>query len=120
MSYQPRSKQGSSSLNWRGDGGRPPVPLYPVCLPAVQVTCASPPWLRGREVAALDSQDLGCRMKQRFPREVSTVQQITVTYSNSELCSYKGVHKVNLPSPFYHPRGTAGRDSWLCTTPRGH
>ncbi|KAM9008106.1 type III endosome membrane protein TEMP [Ara ararauna] len=50
---------------------------------AVQVTCASPPWLRGREVAALDSQDLGCQMKQRFPREVSTVQQITVTYSNT-------------------------------------
>ncbi|KAM9280691.1 LOW QUALITY PROTEIN: type III endosome membrane protein TEMP [Cariama cristata] len=50
---------------------------------AVQVTCASPPGLRGREVAALDSQDLGCRMKQRFPRGVSTAQQITVTHSNT-------------------------------------
>ncbi|XP_074953980.1 type III endosome membrane protein TEMP [Phalacrocorax aristotelis] len=50
---------------------------------AVQVTCASPPGLRGREVAALDSQDLGCWMKQRFPRGVSTAQQITVTYSNT-------------------------------------
>ncbi|XP_065513759.1 type III endosome membrane protein TEMP [Caloenas nicobarica] len=50
---------------------------------AVQVTCASPPGLRGREVAALDSQDLGCRMKQRFPRGVSTVQQVTVTHSNT-------------------------------------
>ncbi|KFP82790.1 Leucine-rich repeat-containing protein 19, partial [Apaloderma vittatum] len=50
---------------------------------AVQVTCASPPWLRGREVAALDSQDLGCRMKKRFPRGLSTAQQITVTHSNT-------------------------------------
>ncbi|KAM6305872.1 type III endosome membrane protein TEMP [Aegotheles albertisi] len=50
---------------------------------AVQVTCASPPGLRGREVAALDSQDLGCQMKQRFPREVSTAQQITVTHDNT-------------------------------------
>ncbi|KAM6124208.1 type III endosome membrane protein TEMP [Pterocles gutturalis] len=50
---------------------------------AVQVTCASPPGLRGREVAALDSQDLGCQMKQRFPREVSTAQQITTTHSNT-------------------------------------
>ncbi|XP_064311382.1 type III endosome membrane protein TEMP [Phalacrocorax carbo] len=50
---------------------------------AVQVTCASPPGLRGREVAALDSQDLGCWMKQRFPRGVSTAQQITVTLSNT-------------------------------------
>ncbi|KFO13434.1 Leucine-rich repeat-containing protein 19, partial [Balearica regulorum gibbericeps] len=50
---------------------------------AVQVTCASPPELQGREVAALDSQDLGCQMKQRFPREVSTVQQTTVAHSNT-------------------------------------
>ncbi|XP_071606513.1 type III endosome membrane protein TEMP [Heliangelus exortis] len=50
---------------------------------AVQVTCASPPGLRGWEVAALDSQDLGCQMKQRFPREASTVQQITETQSNT-------------------------------------
>ncbi|XP_050756987.1 type III endosome membrane protein TEMP [Gymnogyps californianus] len=50
---------------------------------AVQVTCASPPGLRGREIAALDSQDLGCRMKQRFPRGISTVQQDTVTHSNT-------------------------------------
>ncbi|XP_063200060.1 type III endosome membrane protein TEMP [Chroicocephalus ridibundus] len=50
---------------------------------AVQVTCASPPGLRGREVAALDSQDLGCWMKQRFPRGASTAQQITVTHSNT-------------------------------------
>ncbi|KGL93037.1 Leucine-rich repeat-containing protein 19, partial [Charadrius vociferus] len=50
---------------------------------AVQVTCASPPELRGSAVAALDSQDLGCWMKQRFPRGVSTAQQITVTLSNT-------------------------------------
>ncbi|XP_049665035.1 type III endosome membrane protein TEMP [Accipiter gentilis] len=50
---------------------------------AVQVTCASPPGLRGWEVTALDSQDLGCWMKQRFPRGVSTAQQITVTHSNT-------------------------------------
>ncbi|XP_010288416.1 PREDICTED: type III endosome membrane protein TEMP [Phaethon lepturus] len=50
---------------------------------AVQVTCASPPGLQGREVAALHSQDLGCRMKQRFPRGVSTAQQITVPHSNT-------------------------------------
>ncbi|XP_035749443.1 type III endosome membrane protein TEMP [Egretta garzetta] len=50
---------------------------------AVQVTCASPLGLRGREVAALDSQDLGCRMKQRFPRGISTTQQIAATNSNS-------------------------------------
>ncbi|XP_075012133.1 type III endosome membrane protein TEMP [Calonectris borealis] len=50
---------------------------------AVQVTCASPPELRGQEVAALDFQDLGCQMKQRFPRGVSTAQQITVTHSNT-------------------------------------
>ncbi|XP_028939824.1 type III endosome membrane protein TEMP, partial [Antrostomus carolinensis] len=49
----------------------------------VQVTCASPPGLRGREIAALDSQDLGCQMKLRFPRAVSTAQQITVTHSNT-------------------------------------
>ncbi|KFQ85196.1 Leucine-rich repeat-containing protein 19, partial [Phoenicopterus ruber ruber] len=54
---------------------------------AVQVTCASPPGLQGREVAALDSQDLGCQMKQRFPREVSTTQQITVTHSNTTTLS---------------------------------
>ncbi|KFV13925.1 Leucine-rich repeat-containing protein 19, partial [Tauraco erythrolophus] len=50
---------------------------------ALQVTCATPPGLQGREVAALDSQDLGCRMKQRFPRGLSTAQQITVTHSNA-------------------------------------
>ncbi|KAM6327428.1 type III endosome membrane protein TEMP [Podargus strigoides] len=50
---------------------------------AVQVTCASPPWLQGQELAALDSQDLGCQMKQRFARGVSTAQQITVTHSNT-------------------------------------
>lgn len=33
------------------------------------------------------------------------MQQITVTYSNSKLCSYKGVHKVYLPPAFHHPRG---------------
>ncbi|PKU46468.1 type iii endosome membrane protein temp [Limosa lapponica baueri] len=57
----------------RGMGGRR----------AMQVTCASPPELRGQEVAALDSQDLGCWMKQRFPREVSMTQQTTETYSNT-------------------------------------
>ncbi|XP_009693159.1 PREDICTED: putative uncharacterized protein C1orf210 homolog [Cariama cristata] len=72
---------------------------------AVQVTCASPPGLRGREVAALDSQDLGCRMKQRFPRGVSTAQQITVTHSNSKLCSYRGIHKVWLPPALCYLRG---------------
>ncbi|XP_059678281.1 type III endosome membrane protein TEMP [Gavia stellata] len=50
---------------------------------AWQVTCASPPGLRGWEVAALDSEELGCQMKQRFPRGLSTVQQITVTHSNT-------------------------------------
>ncbi|KFO93142.1 Leucine-rich repeat-containing protein 19, partial [Buceros rhinoceros silvestris] len=50
---------------------------------AMQVTCALPPRLRGREVAALDSQDLGCWIKRRFPREDSTAQQITVTHSNT-------------------------------------
>ncbi|XP_075280831.1 type III endosome membrane protein TEMP [Opisthocomus hoazin] len=51
---------------------------------AVQVTCASPPGLRGREVAALDSQDLGCPVKQRFPRGASTAPQITaVTQGNT-------------------------------------
>ncbi|XP_010005019.1 PREDICTED: putative uncharacterized protein C1orf210 homolog, partial [Chaetura pelagica] len=50
---------------------------------AVQVTCASPPGLQGQAIAALDSQDLACQMKQRFPREVSTVQQITVAQSNT-------------------------------------
>ncbi|XP_069718250.1 type III endosome membrane protein TEMP isoform X1 [Phaenicophaeus curvirostris] len=50
---------------------------------AVQVTCASPLRLQGQEVAALDSQDLGCQMKRRFPRGISTVQQITVTHSNT-------------------------------------
>ncbi|XP_040467064.1 type III endosome membrane protein TEMP [Falco naumanni] len=50
---------------------------------AAQVTCASPPGLRGRELAALDPRDLGCRMKQRFPRGVSTAQQIPVTHSNT-------------------------------------
>ncbi|KFZ66650.1 Leucine-rich repeat-containing protein 19, partial [Podiceps cristatus] len=50
---------------------------------AMQVTCASPLGLQGREVAALDSQDLGCQVKQRFPREVSTTQQITATHSNA-------------------------------------
>ncbi|KFP39538.1 Leucine-rich repeat-containing protein 19, partial [Chlamydotis macqueenii] len=50
---------------------------------ALQVTCASPPRLQGQEVAALDSLDLGCQVKQRFPRGVSTVQQITVTHSNT-------------------------------------
>ncbi|XP_074688369.1 type III endosome membrane protein TEMP isoform X2 [Strix aluco] len=50
---------------------------------AVQVTCALPPGLQGREVAGLDSQELGCWMKQRFPRWVSTAQQITVTHNNT-------------------------------------
>ncbi|XP_050162995.1 type III endosome membrane protein TEMP [Myiozetetes cayanensis] len=50
---------------------------------AVQVTCVSPPGLRGQEIAALDSQDLGCRTKHRFPRALSTAQQITVTQSNT-------------------------------------
>ncbi|XP_010155238.1 PREDICTED: putative uncharacterized protein C1orf210 homolog, partial [Eurypyga helias] len=50
---------------------------------AAQVTCASPPGLRGREVVALDSQDLGCQVKQRFPRGISTAQQITVTHGNT-------------------------------------
>lgn len=54
----------------------------------------SPPWLRGQEIAALDSQDLGCQMKQRFVRELSTVQQITVTENNSKLYRFRGVHKV--------------------------
>ncbi|XP_065529063.1 type III endosome membrane protein TEMP [Lathamus discolor] len=67
----------------QGFPGTSPTLLSNSGLEAVQVTCASPPWLRGREVAALDSQDLGCWMRQRFPREVSTVQQITVTYSNT-------------------------------------
>jgi len=59
--------------------------------PAVQVTCASPPGLRGREVAALDSQDLGCPVKQRFPRGASTAPQITaVTQGNSKFGSYGG------------------------------
>lgn len=57
-----------------------------IYLPAVQVTCASPPELQGQKVIALDSKDLGCPVKQRFPREDSTAQQITVTYSNSKLC----------------------------------
>ncbi|XP_064003860.1 type III endosome membrane protein TEMP isoform X2 [Pogoniulus pusillus] len=50
---------------------------------AVQVTCASPPELQGQKVIALDSKDLGCPVKQRFSREDSTAQQITVTYSNT-------------------------------------
>ncbi|KFQ41272.1 Leucine-rich repeat-containing protein 19, partial [Mesitornis unicolor] len=50
---------------------------------AEDLTCASPPRLQGREVTALDSQDLGCRIKQRFPRVVSTAQQTTVTHSNT-------------------------------------
>ncbi|XP_041277608.1 type III endosome membrane protein TEMP [Onychostruthus taczanowskii] len=50
---------------------------------AVQVTCVSPPGLRGQEIAALDSQDLGCQIKQRFARGVSTPQPITVTENNT-------------------------------------
>ncbi|XP_041339110.1 type III endosome membrane protein TEMP [Pyrgilauda ruficollis] len=50
---------------------------------AVQVTCMSPPGLRGQEIAALDSQDLGCQIKQRFARGVSTPQPITVTENNT-------------------------------------
>ncbi|XP_008934073.1 PREDICTED: putative uncharacterized protein C1orf210 homolog [Merops nubicus] len=50
---------------------------------AVQVTCASPPGLRGQQVAGLAPQDLGCQVKQRFPRGDSTAQQITVTHSNT-------------------------------------
>ncbi|KAJ7410101.1 hypothetical protein WISP_110716 [Willisornis vidua] len=50
---------------------------------AMQVTCESPPGLQGQEIAALDSQDLGCQMKQRFPRALSTAQQITVTQNNT-------------------------------------
>ncbi|KFW81381.1 Slit 3 protein, partial [Manacus vitellinus] len=50
---------------------------------AVQVTCVSPPGLRGQEIAALDSQDLGCGMKHRFPRALSTAQQITVTQNDN-------------------------------------
>ncbi|KFP31402.1 Reticulon-4 receptor-like 2, partial [Colius striatus] len=50
---------------------------------AVQVTCASPPGLQGQEIAALDSQDLGCPMMQRFPRGVSTEQQVTASNSNT-------------------------------------
>ncbi|XP_071291749.1 type III endosome membrane protein TEMP [Agelaius tricolor] len=49
----------------------------------VQVTCVSPPELRGQEIAALDSQDLGCQVKQRFARELTTPQNITVTENNS-------------------------------------
>ncbi|XP_053840637.1 type III endosome membrane protein TEMP isoform X2 [Vidua macroura] len=50
---------------------------------AVQVTCVLPPGLRGQEIAALDSQDLGCQIKQRFARELSTPQPITVTENNT-------------------------------------
>ncbi|KAM7046666.1 type III endosome membrane protein TEMP isoform 1-T1 [Acridotheres tristis] len=50
---------------------------------AVQVTCMLPPGLRGQEIAALDSQDLGCQIKQRFARELNTTQQITVTENNT-------------------------------------
>ncbi|XP_066048733.1 type III endosome membrane protein TEMP [Chamaea fasciata] len=50
---------------------------------AVQVTCVSPPGLRGQEIAALDSQDLGCQIKQRFARELTTPQEITVTENNT-------------------------------------
>ncbi|XP_023788362.1 type III endosome membrane protein TEMP isoform X2 [Cyanistes caeruleus] len=50
---------------------------------AVQVTCLSPPGLRGQDIAALDSQDLGCQIKQRFARGLSTAQQITVPENNT-------------------------------------
>ncbi|XP_009068858.1 PREDICTED: TLR4 interactor with leucine rich repeats-like [Acanthisitta chloris] len=50
---------------------------------ALQVTCMSPPGLWGQEIAALDSQDLGCQMKHRFPRGLSTAQQITVTQNDT-------------------------------------
>lgn len=75
-----------------------PTPPYPICLPAVQVTCASPPALRGQEIAALDSQDLGCQIKQRFARELNTTQPITVTENSSKFCRFRGDHKVIAPS----------------------
>ncbi|XP_015492230.1 type III endosome membrane protein TEMP [Parus major] len=50
---------------------------------AVQVTCLSPPALRGQDITALDSQDLGCQIKQRFARGLSTARQITVTENNT-------------------------------------
>lgn len=50
---------------------------------AVQVTCMSPPGLRGREITALDSQDLGCQIKQRFARELNVTLQSTVTENNT-------------------------------------
>ncbi|XP_048169519.1 type III endosome membrane protein TEMP isoform X2 [Corvus hawaiiensis] len=50
---------------------------------AVQVTCVSPLGLRGQEIAALDSRDLGCQIKRRFARGLSTAQQITVTENNT-------------------------------------
>lgn len=54
----------------------------------------SPPGLRGQAIAALDSQDLGCQVKQRFARELTTPQNITVTENNSKLSRFRGVHKV--------------------------
>ncbi|NXG06323.1 LRC19 protein, partial [Sakesphorus luctuosus] len=54
-------------------------------------------WLQHRK--ALDSQDLGCQMKQRFPRALSTAQQITVTQNNSKLCRF---------------RGLVDREHWVC------
>ncbi|XP_047915001.2 type III endosome membrane protein TEMP isoform X2 [Anser cygnoides] len=50
---------------------------------AMQVTCASPPELWGQGIAALDSQDLGCQKKQRFPRDVSPGQLTTATHNDT-------------------------------------
>ncbi|XP_040422284.1 type III endosome membrane protein TEMP isoform X1 [Cygnus olor] len=50
---------------------------------AMQVTCASPPELWGQDIAALDSQDLGCQKKQRFPRDVSPGQLTTATHNDT-------------------------------------
>ncbi|NWT61516.1 LRC19 protein, partial [Erythrocercus mccallii] len=46
-------------------------------------------WLQRRR--ALDSQDLGCQVKERFARESNTTQPITATENNSKLCRFRGL-----------------------------
>ncbi|XP_017927552.1 type III endosome membrane protein TEMP [Manacus vitellinus] len=67
---------------------------------AVQVTCVSPPGLRGQEIAALDSQDLGCGMKHRFPRALSTAQQITVTQNDTTATTLPATGKGGRSWPY--------------------